>query len=153
MIQVGKKAPKLFILFVLCHSFLIGKSNADDPSIRDFCRLRFGTFAHPNPSLCFKFVQCQVTFLMILQSFLSFEHENLHHFFSSHLLKVINSVDSECESGTIFIENEGCVPGNRDTCQRLQDDEISSSPLLDNSSTRNLNQFCQTVTTGMFANP
>ena len=31
---------------------------------------------------------------------------------------MINGVVNYCEDGTIFVANEGCVPGNKETCER-----------------------------------
>jgi hypothetical protein len=86
---------------------------------------------------------------------------------------VINGVESECESGKIFIENEGCVDGNQDTCQRFQmtfPPTISLTPTPPTPPTpttvlpptptpslpplnQDLAEFCRAMFTGMFPNP
>lgn len=40
---------------------LVALAAADDSqAIRDLCRFRVGNFPHPNPDLCYQYVQCQV---------------------------------------------------------------------------------------------
>lgn len=52
---------------------------------------------------------------------------------------MVNGVVNECEDGTIFVVNEGCVSGNRETCER------DEPPPRDN--------VCDGIDLGIFPNP
>lgn len=54
------KMKSIFVLLVVCVSILVAAD--DEQAIRDLCRFRVGTFPHPNPELCYQYVQCQVYF-------------------------------------------------------------------------------------------
>lgn len=82
---------KLEIFFVVLLLTISTCVADDEQAIRDLCRFRIGTFPHPNPQLCNLFVQC--TFL--------------------------NGNVIECPAREIFVEGDGCVPGNINTCQRI----------------------------------
>lgn len=57
----------------------------------------------------------------------------------------------ECGSGFIFDGVDGCVPGNRDTCQR---DEVVPKPTFPTDvPPPNVEQICEGVNLGLFANP
>lgn len=79
----------VLLIFVVLFGFAYGD---DAQAIRDLCRFRLGQFAHPNPDLCYQYVQCQF----------------------------IGGVVRECSnSDEIFAVGEGCVLGDRGTCERF----------------------------------
>lgn len=49
---------------------------------------------------------------------------------------------NECDAGLIFVDGEGCVPGNQATCER----DVGVEP-------PKLEQICQDVNLGVFPNP
>lgn len=150
MSRIDRNALKLSVLLLLCA--FVAKSDANDAAIRDLCLWRMGNFSHPEPTLCNKFVQCQVNFW-------NKQFESVKKLKILILCQIFNGNVITCAADEIFIENEGCVPGNFATCERsvtfpsfptLTPPTTSTPP----PSTVDLNDYCRILgVTAIFLNP
>lgn len=78
------------MIFVIFVTLVVTFANANDgEAIRELCRLRFGTFPHPNPALCHLFIQCQVNFY----KFWKFIKRQTELFLNSLLTELLWNVD------------------------------------------------------------
>lgn len=110
-------------IFLLLLASMAGLSTADFTDIiRDMCFLSFEQLPHPDPTLCFQYVQCIVS--VIMRTFrLELQWQRLPW-------KFVDGVVLECPPGNIFVNSLPCVPGSWVTCE-VDNPDIPILPTID----------------------